>query len=298
MEDNLQLQWKCRAKSFTIDGDENDVSLVSHKITKHTREMAQVSGSEFPTAAIALKCITKEAELMCQCIITGDRVVSFAISNAVRRRALILMTCTDYVPATAAMMGIMKEAESLIGLLKGDQVKNNARMMCTDHLRHRTLFIMSELCDECSDVVEPTVGDITGDLNSNESDNKLADNGNHGERGNVTENKDSTKELARNDMDESNKTDENQNPNEKLGRNSLEKGEVKPETKASTEKQVDLVGSSNEGDSSTSEENKLKDVLKEQSSPLPVCEEQSSPLYGKAGGHKKWFSGCFNFAKR
>jgi len=50
------------------------------------------------------KCITKEAELMCQCIITGDRVVSFAISNAVRRRALILMTCTDYVPATAAMM--------------------------------------------------------------------------------------------------------------------------------------------------------------------------------------------------
>jgi hypothetical protein len=54
----------------------------------------------------------------------------------------------------------MKEAESLIGLLKGDQVKNNARMMCTDHLRHRTLFIMSELCDECSDVVEPTVYDL------------------------------------------------------------------------------------------------------------------------------------------
>jgi len=87
-------------------------------------------------------------------------------------------------------------------------------------------------------------------LNSNELDNKLADNGNHEERGDVSENKNSKKELAR--KDGSNRTDENQNPNEKLGRNSLEKGEVKPDTKSCAEKQADLVGSSNEGYSSAS----------------------------------------------
>jgi len=50
------------------------------------------------------KCITKEAELMRQCIISGDSIMSFSLSNSLRRCALILMTCKDYVPAAAAMM--------------------------------------------------------------------------------------------------------------------------------------------------------------------------------------------------
>ncbi|KAG2594444.1 hypothetical protein PVAP13_5NG646000 [Panicum virgatum] len=166
---------------------------------------------------------------MRQCIISGDSVMSFSLSNSLRRCALILMTCKDYVPAAAAMMGVMKEAESAIGLLRADQDLNNAKIACTDFVRHGTLLIMFDLCDECSAVAEPTVSDITGDLNSNELDNKLADNGNHEERGNVSENKNSKKELAR--KDGSNRTYEDQIPNEKLGRNSLDKGEGKLDNK-------------------------------------------------------------------
>ncbi|CAD6221386.1 unnamed protein product [Miscanthus lutarioriparius] len=186
-------------------------------------------------------------------------LVSGNVTKRAREMARILGS--EFPAAAIALKGIMKEAESAIGLLRGDQEKNNAKIACTDRVRHCTLLIMLELCDECSAVPEPTVCDITGDLNSNESDNKLADNGNHEERGNVSENKNSKKELARNEMDESNRTDENQQG---------------PFLKAGTEKQVDLVGSSNnEGYSSTSK--KLKDVLK----------DQHSPLVGKARGHKK-----------
>jgi hypothetical protein len=48
------------------------------------------------------------------------------------------------------------------------------------------------ICARYNDVFFcPTItrGDITGDFNSNESDNKLVDNGNHEERGSVSENK-------------------------------------------------------------------------------------------------------------
>jgi len=104
MENSLKHVWECRAESFTIDDDETEVQLVSDNITKRAHEMAQIQGSEFPAAAIVLKCITKEAELMRQCIISGDSIMSFSLSNSLRRCALILMTCKDYVPAAAAMM--------------------------------------------------------------------------------------------------------------------------------------------------------------------------------------------------
>ena len=55
MENSLKHVWECRAESFTIDDDETEVQLVSDNITKRDHEMAQIQGSEFPAAAIALK---------------------------------------------------------------------------------------------------------------------------------------------------------------------------------------------------------------------------------------------------
>uniref|UniRef100_A0A0D9Z6F0 Uncharacterized protein n=1 Tax=Oryza glumipatula TaxID=40148 RepID=A0A0D9Z6F0_9ORYZ len=63
MEGHLMFLFKFRAGVFA-ENVEIKINRTSDKITKRARETTNALESEFPAAAVAFKCITKEAELM------------------------------------------------------------------------------------------------------------------------------------------------------------------------------------------------------------------------------------------
>ncbi|KAG2592248.1 hypothetical protein PVAP13_5NG535200 [Panicum virgatum] len=287
--------------------DKMEIRQTSEKISKLACQMANVLESEFPAAAVSLKCITKEAQLMCQLLTCQPAPCTFSIatSNDIRSCALSFMTYREheYVPAAAAMMGIMKEAELMRESLRKPwhDEKANADMLNTSFIRDRTLSVMLDMLDECSSVGEPT--GIPVNLNCSESDgitfpendineNEDESNGKNSEkevarnspgaRNGIDENKDesngknSNKEVARNSLGERNGIDENKdesngkNSNKEVARNSLgERNGIDENKDESNGKNSNKeVARNSLGERNGIDENKFVDMLKIQLSPL------------------------------
>ncbi|CAL4927935.1 unnamed protein product [Urochloa decumbens] len=106
METHLLFLWN---KYVTIwPTDDHEIRQVSEEVTKRAHEMVSARKAEFPAAAIALKCITEEAELICGWLIAegSSPIYYIRIGNEIRQCALSLMVCKEpeYVLAMAAMM--------------------------------------------------------------------------------------------------------------------------------------------------------------------------------------------------
>ncbi|CAL4922667.1 unnamed protein product [Urochloa decumbens] len=174
MESHLKHQWESRAKEFS---DEIEVSLLSDKIVNCARQMTNVMESEFPAAAIALKCITKEAELMVEWLIAGTSVAAayIVVSNKIRQCALSFMTSKhpEYVAPAAAMMGITKEAKLMCELLRKKCKSDRGDDLMNDLIRDRTLTAMLSICQERSAAEEPTGDNAAEKVISGESDVKF-----------------------------------------------------------------------------------------------------------------------------
>ncbi|CAL4939427.1 unnamed protein product [Urochloa decumbens] len=237
MEDHLMFLWDRCARDLTTD--EMEIKLTSERITKRAREMINALESDFPAAAISFKCITKEAELMYQWLISGNATdtSSIAISNEIRQCALSFMTYRkhEYIPAAAAMMGIMKEAKLMCELMRKEYNEDtNEKMLNSFCVRNCTLSLMLDICDECSAVGVPTRGIIPANLNFSESDGMgFQENVDKVEGKEINKHKDesngknSKKQLARNNLEERDRINENKpmtkKTKEDLARNNLEK---------------------------------------------------------------------------
>ncbi|CAO2183479.1 unnamed protein product [Urochloa humidicola] len=173
MEGRLMYMWESRHKEF-FPSDDIEVRLLSDKITKCVHQMTNEMESEFPAAAVALKCITKEAELMVECLISGSSVPATYIflSNMIRQCALSFMASKDpeYVaPAAAAMMGITKEAKFMCELLRKKCKDEHSEHLTSWLIRDRTLTAMLCISRERSAAEESTGENAAGKLISGES---------------------------------------------------------------------------------------------------------------------------------
>ncbi|GJM90149.1 hypothetical protein PR202_ga06403 [Eleusine coracana subsp. coracana] len=113
MEGTLLFLWDRYSREFSSDGDK--IKRVSHMITKGAYEMTDALKVEYPAAAIALKaivkcclkCITAEAELICECLLSKTRSIFWIrLSNEIRQCASSFMFYTgpERDVAMAAMM--------------------------------------------------------------------------------------------------------------------------------------------------------------------------------------------------
>uniref|UniRef100_A0A0E0PE36 Uncharacterized protein n=1 Tax=Oryza rufipogon TaxID=4529 RepID=A0A0E0PE36_ORYRU len=176
MEGHLMFLLKCRAGVFT-ENVEIKISRTSDRITKRARETTtNALESEFPAAAVAFKCITKEAELMCAMLIHAaeDHPYWFVLCNKVRLYALRFMAYKEpeYILAAAAMMGITREANLTCELVKERHKDKNGREFFSIFIRTRTLASMYYILKEYSAVGKPTRDNTAGKLISDESDVK------------------------------------------------------------------------------------------------------------------------------
>ncbi|XP_062225186.1 uncharacterized protein LOC133923902 isoform X2 [Phragmites australis] len=196
MEEHLLFLWDQCAGEFPTDGDR--IRRMSDKITKHAREMINVLEFEFPAAAVALKCIAKEAELMCDWLIFGTctSIVFIRMSNEIRRFALSFMIYKgpEYVVAAAAMMGITKEAKVMCQFLRKELKDKNGDNLRSFFIRNCTLGAMYVIHDECSAAEDSTGGSTAGEFICDESDDKncsekkLVKKDNLEERNNINQN--------------------------------------------------------------------------------------------------------------
>uniref|UniRef100_A0A0D9W9I2 Uncharacterized protein n=1 Tax=Leersia perrieri TaxID=77586 RepID=A0A0D9W9I2_9ORYZ len=152
----------------------NNARLISDKITKRIPQMTNMLESEFPAVTVALKCITKEAELMCGLLIRPTILPDYIIlCNYIRRWAFIFMTYKEpgYVPAAAAMMGATREANLICELLRKGKDENGRKIMSFS-IQWNILRTMLAMHKEYVAVGEPTGGYTAGKLISTESDVK------------------------------------------------------------------------------------------------------------------------------
>ncbi|XP_062227578.1 uncharacterized protein LOC133925732 isoform X2 [Phragmites australis] len=141
-----------------------DIKL-SHDIKNHARRMIK-SEVKSSVAAAGLVCITKEAELMCmlvKCPFEATKMLT--LSNKIRRSALNLMlykgTESDAVAATAAMVGITKEAKNLCDLLSQDDQDIYLGYIPCNTIRHHAAIVLTMLEKEFAR--ETAGGTLTSD---------------------------------------------------------------------------------------------------------------------------------------
>ncbi|KAJ1268452.1 hypothetical protein BS78_07G136500 [Paspalum vaginatum] len=145
----LRRDWKLHVDEFSL----------SEEITNHVHRIHDMGCCEFPAADIALKCITKEAHLLCELIESefADASIMGACSF-IRKRALKFMTYkgTEHVAASATMMGTMKEADLMLEFLEKRLAhdKKGVLFQCSI-LRNYAMRVMSKICP-----------DATGDRNA------------------------------------------------------------------------------------------------------------------------------------
>ncbi|CAN6297326.1 unnamed protein product [Urochloa humidicola] len=198
MEKHLLLLWNKYATIYPTD--DLEMKQMIEKVINRAQEMLNARKSEFPAAAIALKCITEEAELMCGWLRAKNTspIYYIGISNEIRECALSLMVCKgpEHVLAMAAMMGILKENKVVHQFLcnltdKNDSNltdKNDSNLTDTHRsmpmslfIRGHTLGAMLGICDDCSAEEDSSGGSTAGKCMPNESDgntfseNKLVD---------------------------------------------------------------------------------------------------------------------------
>ncbi|KAJ1283055.1 hypothetical protein BS78_03G098700 [Paspalum vaginatum] len=171
MEKHLLFLWKKFATAFPTD--DRKVRRVSNKVTKCAKEIVGVLKVELPAASLALKCIAKEAELMCGWLISKaiSPISHVRTSNEIRKCALSLMVCKgpQYRIAMATMMGVMKEAKVVHRFLWNLE-KENAHLHMSLIIRDRTSGAMLRICDEWFTAKDSTRGSTAGACVSNESD--------------------------------------------------------------------------------------------------------------------------------
>ncbi|CAN6286429.1 unnamed protein product [Urochloa humidicola] len=106
MEKHLSSLWNKYATMWPTD--DLEMKQVIEKVTSRAQEMVDARKAEFPVAAIALKCITEEAELMCGWLRAENTSPIYYIhmGNEIRECALSLMVSKgpEYVLDMAAMM--------------------------------------------------------------------------------------------------------------------------------------------------------------------------------------------------
>ncbi|WVZ71854.1 hypothetical protein U9M48_020386 [Paspalum notatum var. saurae] len=173
MEKHLLFLWKKFAMVFPTD--DRKVRRVSNKVTKCAQEIVNALKVELPAASVALKCITKEAELMCGWLISKaiSPISHVRTSNEIRKCALSLMVCKgpEYRIAMATMMGVMKEAKVVQRFLWNLE-KENGHLQMSLYIRDCTSGAMFRICDEYFTTKDSPRGSTAGACVSKESDGK------------------------------------------------------------------------------------------------------------------------------
>ncbi|XP_052160968.1 uncharacterized protein LOC127778411 isoform X2 [Oryza glaberrima] len=163
-----------------------DEITLSKKITNCAYQMVSMECSEFPAATVALKCITKEADLMCQSVVSGAATTSSMVtSNSIRRCALRFMTYKgpEHVPATATMMAIMKESE----LLRNNLLGKADTFDWSFSVRNGGLSAMYKIYLELPTEEELRSGSTIGESVVNESDDRHCSENDIGKNNNLQE---------------------------------------------------------------------------------------------------------------
>ncbi|WVZ66047.1 hypothetical protein U9M48_015323 [Paspalum notatum var. saurae] len=212
-EEELMLMIKRRPKLFNAD---DEISL-SNKITRCAHEMSGMKCSEFPAAAVALKCIEKEADLMCELVIYGCTTSDVMLCGKIRKHALSFMTYKgpEHVAASATMMATAKEANLICEIFRNYcSLRANDYIWCKT-IRRGAFRAMLKIFDE-SAAEESTVGKIAQEQSAesdeeNHSKNELVQNDNV--QGTEKINQETEAENSRKEDDmEGNYLDENEEP--------------------------------------------------------------------------------------
>ncbi|CAL4894881.1 unnamed protein product [Urochloa decumbens] len=168
MEHELESMMMRRPKV----SNDRELSL-SCKITRCAHEISKMKCSDFPAAAVALKCITKEADLMCQLLVCGCTASALIFCGRIREHALSFMTLKgpEHVAAAATMMGATKEANLICELLKNGLDGHGSELLWSKTIRDGALRAMIKISDEYS-AEDSTMGSIVEKNVSGESDDK------------------------------------------------------------------------------------------------------------------------------
>ncbi|TVU19618.1 hypothetical protein EJB05_35778, partial [Eragrostis curvula] len=120
----------------------------SNKIINCAGQMINVKCPEFPAAAIALKCIAKETDLMCELVRNEIRSPShMSVSSDIRQCALRFMTYKGdhYFAAAATMMGATREAEVMCNVLRKELDDKKGDFTMSHFIRDRSLGAMIKM---------------------------------------------------------------------------------------------------------------------------------------------------------
>ncbi|CAN6314781.1 unnamed protein product [Urochloa humidicola] len=161
-EEQLASEWKIHMNSKTDMILPSKSIILSCLIHQRARSVIRAAGCKFSdVSSAALLCIAKEADLICELLRRGaspsdDYLID--LSSEIRMCALSLMNCTSChsVAASAAMLGVSKEAETMCKWMS----ENNMLLDIFDvipedladgrRVRFLTLYVMIDILEKSS----------------------------------------------------------------------------------------------------------------------------------------------------